>query len=354
MKICTVVIIYSILITTIIIIGVIYFRADSYKKTSNLSGVSTYLLTEQNMTDAYKEGSIIIDGKQIINSNDIGTAYVDITFEKLPFLVFIFSIIIMVTTFLLLSLLQYIQNKDAAYIVDKLSTFDSEDSIRGHSFITGTYNNIKEKFDRHMEDYKRLNSYLSHDQKNAIAILRAKLELTEDKEYIRYLDNITDNIDDILTLSDNSDVANLEQIDVGLVCAIVCDDYNKLSNKIIFNFNEDVNTMVLAKERWIYRAVSNLLDNAVKYGNNSLVELSVNNIHHSVIITVKDHGIGIDPSEYDKIFDNHYRLSTLKKDGYGIGLSVVSHVCDLCSGFCWVESAKEEGATFTLSFPEIR
>ena len=73
--------------------------------------------------------------------------------------------------------------------------------------------------------------------------------------------------------------------------------------------------------------------------------------HKSVIIIVKDHGIGISEEKQNQIFNHNYRINELNKDGYGIGLSLVSHVCDLCQGFVTVESKMQEGTTFYLSFP---
>jgi signal transduction histidine kinase len=139
---------------------------------------------------------------------------------------------------------------------------------------------------------------------------------------------------------------------VSLICALVCDTYKKIYENIYFEFDDDGNTTILAKERWIYRAISNLVDNAVKYGEGKPIYISIKNKNNSVIVTVKDNGIGIDRNSIGKIFDNKYRINELNKDGYGIGLSLVSHVCDLCEGFVMVESELNEGSCFYLSFSE--
>ena len=110
----------------------------------------------------------------------------------------------------------------------------------------------------------------------------------------------------------------------------------------------------MAKSRWIYRAVSNLLDNAIKYGCGKPISLSVEVRKGSVIVKVQDQGIGIEKSHLDKIFQNRYRVNELNKNGYGIGLSLVSYVCDLCGGFIMAESEPSHGTTFYLSFPQAR
>lgn len=65
---------------------------------------------------------------------------------------------------------------------------------------------------------------------------------------------------------------------------------------------------------------------------------------------VKDNGIGIDKTKLSTIFDYRYRVNELNKDGFGIGLSLVSHVTDLCGGFASVKSTAGKGSTFIYHF----
>ena len=140
-------------------------------------------------------------------------------------------------------------------------------------------------------------------------------------------------------------------IDVALICAEVYDYYKESYEKLNFYLAEEDQTEILGKERWIQRAISNLIDNAIKYGKGNSIEISVRNKRNSVIILVEDHGIGIPDSEKEQIFDMNYRIKELKSDGYGIGLSLVHHVCDLCHGYAYVESEVGKGTRFYLSFP---
>jgi signal transduction histidine kinase len=202
----------------------------------------------------------------------------------------------------------------------------------------------------HQLDYERLNSYIAHEQKNALSLLRARLELKGDEELVRNINSVADHIDDILTLSANE--AALYEVDAAIVCAEVLDEYKKIYSKIKFDFDEDENFLILAKEIWIQRAISNLIDNAVKYGNNSEITVYIKNKKGSVILSVHDNGIGIDQCLQDQIFDDRFRINDLKKNGYGIGLSLVRHVCQLCSGICYVESEIGKGTTFYLVFQQ--
>ncbi|MBW6410999.1 sensor histidine kinase [Clostridium weizhouense] len=290
---------------------------------------------------------------KVVRIDEIGKVYLNSGFKDILIMVILFFTIFIIASFLLWVTLNKIHNKEIENIVKKLNTIDDDFNPYLVSKSFGiAYENIKEKFKQNLEDYKKLNSYLSHEQKNAIAILRTNLEVDENKKYIKLLDNITNSIDDILTLSDLKSGDEMVLVDVSLVCANICDTYRKAYKNIEFDFDD--NTTILAKERWIYRAVSNLIDNAVKYGGDNPIKVSVKNRYNSVVIEVKDNGIGMDKNFIEKIFNNKYRINDLNKDGYGIGLSLVSHVCDLCNGVVLVDSEINKGSCFYLSFSEYK
>lgn len=90
--------------------------------------------------------------------------------------------------------------------------------------------------------------------------IRTRLEVDKQFSYLEQLDHVTNCINDVLTLSENDDNQILNKVDVALICAEVCDFYMKSYPQIIFHFNEEENSEIYAKERWIHRAVSNLVD----------------------------------------------------------------------------------------------
>lgn len=352
-KIGTTIFLYSLLVTAafIAVLYVFQYSAGSNLKARTSEGI--YLLNTQEMEQIYSEGGAFLTPAKVTAVAEYNNSYFDQIFSHLIPIAAVFCLFLLLSSGVLWAILKQIQNKNTLQLVGKLNTIADDNSfITDNPALEAAYENIKAKFSDNLNDYKRLNSYLSHEQKNAIAILRTNLELNENTTYLSNLDYISDSIDDVLTLSETAEVNPKATVDVSLVCAAVCDSYRKLSDNITFHFNEDDNTEILAKERWIYRAIANLLHNAVKYGNNKPIEVSVKTKYTSVIITVKDHGIGIGKDKQEKIFNHRYRINELNKDGYGIGLSLVSHVCDLCGGFAMVESEADEGSIFYLSFPQ--
>jgi len=105
----------------------------------------------------------------------------------------------------------------------------------------------------------------------------------------------------------------------------------------------------------ISQAVSNLLDNAVKYSQDAdRIDVSLDQQNGWVQIAVKDHGIGISKEEQKKIFDRFHRVGTgLVHDvkGSGLGLSIVNHIVQAHRGRVMVESEVGKGSTFTIRLP---
>jgi sensor histidine kinase regulating citrate/malate metabolism len=93
----------------------------------------------------------------------------------------------------------------------------------------------------------------------------------------------------------------------------------------------------------------------VKYsGDKKEIDVSVSTRANEVLISVRDHGIGIAASEQKKIFDKFYRVSSgLVHDvkGSGLGLAIVSHVVRAHGGRVEVVSAPGQGSTFTMVLP---
>ncbi|MDB4581570.1 HAMP domain-containing histidine kinase [Draconibacterium sp.] len=99
----------------------------------------------------------------------------------------------------------------------------------------------------------------------------------------------------------------------------------------------------------------NLIDNAIKYsGKANKVDISLDSDDESVLISVRDYGIGIQKNEQEKIFQQFYRvgeelIQTVK--GTGIGLTIVKQIVEAHKGKITVESSPGKGSTFILKFP---
>jgi two-component system, OmpR family, sensor histidine kinase SenX3 len=112
---------------------------------------------------------------------------------------------------------------------------------------------------------------------------------------------------------------------------------------------------VVGERRQLVSAVTNLLDNAVKYSEpGSTVEVQSRTDGTWVDVTVRDHGIGIPRRDLERIFERFYRVDRARSretGGTGLGLAIVRHVASNHRGEVRVESREGVGSTFTLRLP---
>ncbi len=99
-----------------------------------------------------------------------------------------------------------------------------------------------------------------------------------------------------------------------------------------------------------------LLDNAIKYSpTGSKIEITETSHGKTALVSIRDYGVGIEPSDITHIFDRFYRAETsrskLQSEGYGLGLSIAKKIAELHSGVIDVKSSIEKGSTFVLKLP---
>ncbi|HEX6424016.1 MAG TPA: ATP-binding protein [Acidimicrobiales bacterium] len=112
---------------------------------------------------------------------------------------------------------------------------------------------------------------------------------------------------------------------------------------------------VVGDRRQLVSAVTNLVDNAVKYSEaGSTVEVRARTDGRWIDVAVRDSGIGIPRRDLERIFERFYRVDRARSrdtGGTGLGLAIVRHVASNHRGEVRVESREGVGSTFTLRLP---
>jgi two-component system, OmpR family, sensor histidine kinase SenX3 len=112
---------------------------------------------------------------------------------------------------------------------------------------------------------------------------------------------------------------------------------------------------VVGDRRQLVSAVTNLLDNAIKYSEpGSSIDVRARTDGAWVDVTVRDRGIGIPRRDLERIFERFYRVDRARSretGGTGLGLAIVRHVASNHRGEVRVESREGVGSTFTLRLP---
>ena len=210
-----------------------------------------------------------------------------------------------------------------------------------------------------------------HDLKAPLASILLKLGFIKDyikdadlQEMItsseRQIKNLANTIKTILITSKASEsklVINKEQVDIIELTQQAQEqidtNYASKPHDIGIHDHREENAPVYADKYLIGNVMHNLMENAVKYSDKEAnVEVNIKQDEHFTIISVSDHGVGIDKKYQKKIFEQFYRIpATHHKSGYGIGLAMVKYAVKAHGGTIKVVSELGKGSTFTFTLP---
>jgi signal transduction histidine kinase len=113
--------------------------------------------------------------------------------------------------------------------------------------------------------------------------------------------------------------------------------------------------VIEADATMLERAITNLVDNAVKYTPDAgIVHVEAARDGDSIAIRVRDNGLGISREDQHKLFQRHSRIARQEFKnikGSGLGLFIVRSVAQRHGGKAWVESTLGKGSTFVISLP---
>ena len=210
-----------------------------------------------------------------------------------------------------------------------------------------------------------------HDLKAPLASILLKLGFIKDyikdadlQEMItsseRQIKNLANTIKTILITSKASEsklVINKEQVDIIELTQQAQEqidtNYASKPHDIGIHDHREENAPVYADKYLMGNVMHNLMENAVKYSDKEAnVDVNIKQDEHFTIISVSDHGVGIDKKYQKKIFEQFYRIpATHHKSGYGIGLAMVKYAVKAHGGTIKVVSEPGKGSTFTFTLP---
>jgi signal transduction histidine kinase len=106
---------------------------------------------------------------------------------------------------------------------------------------------------------------------------------------------------------------------------------------------------VPGNEQLLGTVFTNLIENAIKFSHHKEVFVDLKGNENSILIAVRDEGIGIPEAELEQVFQPFFRSSNAQQiTGHGIGLSLVERIIRLHNGKIKVISKEGRGTTFTV------
>lgn len=169
---------------------------------------------------------------------------------------------------------------------------------------------------------------------------------------------LIDNILDFAKMEEGKKEFDFEATDMcALLEALVSTIQQQVSHEG-FTLQTEIDTnmpSIQADRSAITQAITNLVDNAIKYsGEARKIYVRGFTEDEYLIIAVQDFGIGIKPEEVDRVFDRFYRGGdelTRAVKGSGLGLTLVKQIVESHHGSINVKSEPDKGSTFSIKLP---
>jgi two-component system, OmpR family, sensor histidine kinase SenX3 len=211
---------------------------------------------------------------------------------------------------------------------------------------------------------------VSHELKTpigALGLLAETLAASDDARVVQQLadrvvkeaDRLARIVDDLLDLSqiEAQEAPSRAPIPVALLISETVDLVQAAADlaEVPIVTHKPPDLELACDRRQMRSALMNLLDNAIKYsGPHQPVEIGAEIVGDRLVLTVRDHGIGIPTRDLERIFERFYRVDRARSrdtGGTGLGLAIVRHVAQAHGGDVTVESREGEGSMFTLQVP---
>ena len=199
---------------------------------------------------------------------------------------------------------------------------------------------------------------------NAAQLLKRKADSMTREDVIKRSDRIRTAVKRMMQLmestlsaarmQDGKVAVKIRSCDIGEVVGKVCKRQQEISRDHIILCNLiDLPETIQADANAIEQVMANLLCNAVKYAPAAPeIEVVAHRQENDVVISIKDHGIGIDKSDLDRIGERFFRAKTSTGiAGTGIGLNLAKMLLEMHDGSIDVDSEKGKGSTFTVRLP---
>jgi PAS domain S-box-containing protein len=219
----------------------------------------------------------------------------------------------------------------------------------------------------------RFISIASHEFRTPLATVLSSLslvekyaELKEDEKRNKHISrikssvrNLTDILNDFLSLNkleEGKVMLNIENFNLHDLIDNIRQELQgiaKKDQKIEIYCSHNGDCMVNLDKTLVRNILINLVSNAIKFSpEESVIHINAELNEAKLILSVKDHGIGIPEADQKHLFERFFRSRNAGEiQGTGLGLSIVSHYVNLLKGSIKYESKENEGTTFYVTIP---
>ena len=233
--------------------------------------------------------------------------------------------------------------------------------------LTLAFNRLLLRLEETFATQRQFSANAAHELRTPLAVMSTKFEVFEKnknpdeadyKEAINMARNQTDRLSHVIDIllemtelqsAPKSDSISLSEISEEVICDLVA----VADKKNISLIQEDGEARLTGSDTLVYRAVYNLIENAIKYNKEGgTVSVAIAEYEDFVKVIITDTGSGIAKEDWDKIFEPFFRVDKSRSrtmGGAGLGLALVKEIAVRHGGDVKVIESSERGSSIELS-----
>ncbi|HZW11673.1 MAG TPA: ATP-binding protein [Noviherbaspirillum sp.] len=220
------------------------------------------------------------------------------------------------------------------------------------------FNAMQARIRHHIKQRAHILAAITHDLQTPLTRLRLRLEKVGDTELreklIGDLSAMQSMVREGLELARSLDSSEqVQRLDLDSLIDSVCADATDAGQAVAVGGKTNIS--LLARPIALRRCLTNLIDNAVKYGHSA--QVSAVREGASAVIRIRDNGPGIPESELEKVFEPFYRLEDSRSretGGTGLGLTIARNIAEQHGGSVRLRNHPAGGLEVTLALPVQR
>jgi signal transduction histidine kinase len=233
----------------------------------------------------------------------------------------------------------------------------AEEGVREIREATRAFNTMQDRVLRYLDSRTGVLAAMSHDLRTPLTRMRLRVESVHDPQlrerFGADLDEMEGMVHGALALFEGlDDDEAFEAVDVNALLAKLVTDYEVLGSRVTMEGGGlQPDLRVQGKPRALRRCLTNLVDNALKFGTRALIRVEDG---PELMIRICDEGPGIPQALLEKVFEPFYRLeSSRSRDtgGTGLGLSIARDVVQAHGGTLTLRNRPEGGLMAELRLP---
>lgn len=217
-------------------------------------------------------------------------------------------------------------------------------------------NALQEKLNKLLADRTHMLAAISHDLRTPLTRLKLRSEYFQDSKQYKKLSNdiqdmevmINESLDYFRDINHNETV---QKINLVALMQAICEDFNDMGEDAHLA-SKDSSIIYEGRINLLKRAFSNIISNAIHYGQKAEVFLHKHDAHLEIII--EDSGPGLNCDEIDKATSPYYRSEhsrSRKTGGVGLGLSIAKEIIQLHNGSLRISNRVEGGLRVSIELP---